>query len=305
MVGSVEVSVVIPCYNHGRFLGEAIRSVLLQSFRDFEIVVVDDGSSDDTAQVARGFEGVRLLQQKNQGQAAARNAGLRESRGRHVVFLDADDRLLPDALETGLACARAHPECGFVSGHYRMIAGDGSPHPTVVRPCVEKDHYRALLRRNYIGMIATVLFRRETLEAVGGFDRKVPACEDYDVLLRIARRFPVHCHEGIVAEYRWHGSNTSLNHSLMLRTALSVLRAQRREIRGGRAEQEAYRAGVNFWRGLYGEPLLREVITGLRVPAQRRRALRGLLVLLVCYPRPLLRAVARRLRLLPRPQPGR
>src|SRR5829696_6977365 len=123
------VSVVIPCYNQAHFLEEAIESVLAQSYKDFEIIVIDDGSTDDTGEVAGRYPRVRLFRQDNQGLAAARNAGLWRSKGEYLVFLDADDRLLPWALEVGLKHLRAHPECAFVSGYYRPIAVDGSPLP--------------------------------------------------------------------------------------------------------------------------------------------------------------------------------
>src|SRR5215207_9860716 len=116
------VSVVIPCYNQAHFLGEAIESVLDQSYPNFEIIVVDDGSPDDTSEVAGRYPEVRLVRQENRGLAGARNAGLSYSEGEYVVFLDADDRLLPEALEAGLKCLKAHSECAFASGRYRFIA---------------------------------------------------------------------------------------------------------------------------------------------------------------------------------------
>src|ERR687898_3616338 len=103
------VSVVIPCYNQARFLGEAIESVLAQSYPHFEVIVVDDGSTDNTSEVAASYAGVRYIRQENQGLAGARNAGIRRSRGSYLVFLDADDRLLADALEAGLASLEEHP----------------------------------------------------------------------------------------------------------------------------------------------------------------------------------------------------
>src|ERR687890_1245755 len=96
------VSVVIPCYNQAHFLGEAIESVLAQSYKDFEIIVVDDGSPDNTSEVAARYPGVRCVRQENQGLAGARNTGIRESKGEYLVFLDADDRLLAEALEVGV-----------------------------------------------------------------------------------------------------------------------------------------------------------------------------------------------------------
>ena len=120
------VTVVIPCYNQAHFLGEAIGSVLNQSYRNFEIIVVDDGSTDNTSEVASHYEEVRLVRQENRGLAGARNRGLGEANGEFLVFLDADDRLLPGALEAGLGRFEANPECAFVSGQARRIAEDGT-----------------------------------------------------------------------------------------------------------------------------------------------------------------------------------
>src|SRR5919107_192619 len=108
-VGTDLVSVVIPCYNQAHFLSEAIESVLAQTYPYFEIIVVDDGSTDNTSEVAGRYSGVRCIRQDNQGLSGARNSGLRHSKGEYLVFLDADDRLLPQALEVGLECLRAYP----------------------------------------------------------------------------------------------------------------------------------------------------------------------------------------------------
>src|SRR6185503_10394131 len=98
------VSIIIPCYNQGRYLGDAIESVLRQSYRRLEIIVVDDGSTDDSSQVARKYSDVKLRRQENRGFSRARNAGLEASRGDYLVFLDADDRLLPGAIQAGANC---------------------------------------------------------------------------------------------------------------------------------------------------------------------------------------------------------
>ncbi len=108
------MSVVIPCYNQVHFPGGAIESVLAQGHLRFEIVVVDDRSTDDTSEIARRYHGVCCVRQENRGRSAAGNSGLRHSEGGYLVFLDADDRLLPGTLEAGLECFDAHPECAFV-----------------------------------------------------------------------------------------------------------------------------------------------------------------------------------------------
>ena len=288
--GTALVSVVIPCYNQAHFLPDAIESVLAQTHPHHEVVVIDDGSTDNTREVAGRYPGVRCVRQRNSGLVAARNTGIRRSNGDYPVFLDADDRLLPDALEVGLQDMGAHPECAFVSGHYRHIGVDGRPLPTPELRCVAEDHYGALLRTNYIGMPATALYRREVFEHVTGFESSLRACEDYDLNLRITRRFPVHCHEHVVAEYRKHGSNMTRNLPLMLASALTVLRHQRRHVRRDDPHRAAYEVGVRFWQEYFGAPLAREVAEAL--PAgDWRRSVPGLLTLARYHPRGLVQAL--------------
>src|SRR5262245_56603663 len=123
----VLVSVIIPCYNQGRFLAEAIESIMVQVLPDVEIIVVNDGSTDNTAEVAAHYPQVRYIYQQNQGLAAARNTGLRHSTGRYLVFLDADDRLLPEALIHNQKYLEARPECAFAFGRFRLITKEGVP----------------------------------------------------------------------------------------------------------------------------------------------------------------------------------
>jgi glycosyltransferase involved in cell wall biosynthesis len=277
------VSVIITSYNQARFLSHAIESVLTQTYSPFEIVVVDDGSTDNASQVVARYPAVRYIRQGNQGLSAARNTGLRESNGAYVVFLDADDRLLPVALETGVGCLQVHPECGFVSGHYSLIASDGSLMRRRQRQCVEQNHYQALLRGNYIAMHATVMYRRPIFASVGKFNTSLKACEDYDLYLRIARRVPVYCHDKVVAEYRQHDANMSRNHKLMLKSAVSVLQSQRKYIEGHKESEKAYQAGIKFWLTLFGDHLLTEVRRRL-AHGEWRQAMREMLAMQQSYP---------------------
>ena len=277
------VSVVIPCYNQAHFLGEAIESVLAQSYPNFEIIVVDDGSPDDTSEVAGRYPEVRLVRQENQGLSGARNAGLARSEGEYVVFLDADDRLLPEALETHLEHLEAHPECAFVSGPCRRITADGSPLPTPPRLHVEGDHYLVLLHRCYIWPPAVVMYRRAILETVGGFDTSLSPAADHVMYLRIARKFPVCSHEKVVAEYRQHGASMQRNPAVMLSAASSARSSQRKYIRGHKQYEESYKAGIRFVQWLYGDRLVNEVRAHLR-KREWKQALRGTLVLLRYHP---------------------
>lgn len=250
------VSVIIPCYNQAHFLHEAIESVLAQSCAAVEIIVIDDGSPDNTAEIAGRYPGVRYIRQDNQGLSGARNTGIRTSRGQYLVFLDADDRLLPDALQESLSHFRDHPECVFISGHHRYINRDGSLRNEYPPEMVDDDPYVALLKRNYIGMHATVMYARAVFGSVGVFDTTLKSCEDYDLYLRIARRFPVYRHGQLVAEYRWHGANMSDHAPRMLESALRVLRSQWIYVRDKPAYVRACAVGIRFWRGYFGGRLL-------------------------------------------------
>jgi glycosyltransferase involved in cell wall biosynthesis len=295
--GVALVSVIIPCYNQARFLGEAIESVLSQNYPHFEVVVVDDGSTDNTSKVASRYPGVRCVRQENQGLAGARNTGIRHSSGSYLVFVDADDRLLPEALEVGLRHLKEHPECAFVSGQCRFIAVDGSALPTPPPTPVDKDPYETLLRNTYIWMPATVMYRRAVFETVGVFDGSVDACADYDLYLRIARDYPVHHHGEVVAEYRQHDTNMTRNPALMLAATVTVLRRQQSYVKGNRQYKKAYKTSMKFWHDLYGEPLVEDVRAHAEAD-EWRHAMRDLLVLLRYYPRGFVRA-SRNLRGLP------
>jgi len=203
------VAVIIPAFNHAQFLPDAIRSVLAQTRPADEIIVVDDGSMDDPAAAIAQFKNVRLIRQDNRGPSGARNTGLRNCTATYVVFLDADDRLLPRALESGLACITSRPDCAFVYGGHRLVSADGRPlAPDCYNP-IGGDVHLAFLRGNPIGMHAAVLYRRDRLLEVNGFDETLRLVEDYDLYLRIAQRYPVASHPTIIAEYRQHDRNTS------------------------------------------------------------------------------------------------
>ncbi len=255
---TASVSVVITCYNQGQFLREAVESVLAQSYRSFEIIIVDDGSTDNTAQVAAMYPGVRYIYQNNGGLSSARNTGAKHSNGSFLVFLDADDLLTSVALEMGIHHLNAHPDCAFVSGHYTVIRSNGQVVPQSRNSVVLKDHYVELLRGNYIGMHGTVMYRRANFEDAGGFDPSLRACEDYEMYLRIARTSPVYSYDAVVAQYRHHSGNISRNRALMLKSSLAVLQAQRTYLRSPE-QTEALEEGIRFWQTLYGYRLIREL----------------------------------------------
>lgn len=175
------LSVLLPCFNHGAFIGEAIASVRAQTFRDAEIVVVDDGSTDPgTVETLAALEGadVRVLRTPNRGLPAARNHAARHAAGQLFCALDADDRLAPAWFEKGLRLLDERPELAFVS-HWLETFGD--EHWTWTP---ERCDLPALLARNTVNGAALV--RREAFEAVGGYDESMrDGCEDWDLWLRL------------------------------------------------------------------------------------------------------------------------
>jgi glycosyltransferase involved in cell wall biosynthesis len=278
------VSVVIPCYNGGRFLREAIESVLHQTYPAAEIVVVNDESTDDTATVARAYEQVRYIEQRNQGAPAARNAGLRSSTGDLVVFLDADDRLQPHALAAGVESLRKNPHWAFVSGGVSVIAEDGAPRYVPEDRPRSGDPYIQLLRSNYIWTPGVVMYRRDILRTVNGYVDWAGASADYELNIRIAREFPIGRHDHVVLDYRQHPSSMSSDLRYMLKSAVTVRRAERRYAYRSAEGKQAWREGIAAVQTDYGGRLITEIKSDLRAPGRRGRAVISAWYLMCYYP---------------------
>jgi glycosyltransferase involved in cell wall biosynthesis len=258
------ISVIIPSYNHGNYLSRAIESVLTQTYRNVEIVVVDDGSSDNTKQVVEGFPHVVYVYQHNQGLSAARNAGIENSKGKYLLFLDADDWLSVDALKKNAEVLNDNPDTAFVSGGHVKISDAGEILEKVTEN-IASDHYLHFLQGNYIGMHATVLYARWIFDKFR-FDTSLKACEDYDLYLKIARRYPVLHHPDVIAYYRIHGSNMSGNTNLMLNSVLAVLNRQEPDLKNA-DERKALQRGRKIWKAYY---LSRTKNTSNKMPLKKR-----------------------------------
>ena len=259
-----QVSLIITTYNQARFLADAIQSALAQTVRPGEIIVVDDGSTDDPAAVVHRFGDVVYIRQENQGLAAARNAGWKAAAGVLVAFLDADDKLHPKAIMTNIKQFQNSSNCAFVYGAYRYIDEFGKPLRTIPLRPVTKDAFCGFLTGNLIGMHATVLYRRDRLAEIGGFDRTLPACEDYEIYLRLSQLYPVACTPECLADYRRHDANMSNDIPFMLRTALKVL-GRYEQVARSRAEWiAAYQQGVADWKSHYAEMQFGQIVRAVR-----------------------------------------
>lgn len=252
MTGAV-VSVVIPCYDQARFLPAAIGSVHGQTRGPAEVIVVDDGSHDDTPKVAARC-GARVIRQKNSGVSSARNAGLRVAHGEYVIFLDADDELLPGAIETGLAALSAHPHAVCAVGRTRPMDGQGREIPSAAPRAVVADVYREWLSENFVSTPGAAIFRRAPLEAIGGFTRDVGPAADYALYLQLARARQVVDHGAVVVRYRSHPQSMSRNGSVMLDATMRVLRNEARHAPAAYAAD--LQRGRAHWARWYGEQII-------------------------------------------------
>jgi glycosyltransferase involved in cell wall biosynthesis len=206
------VTAAITTYNRAAFLPGALESVLAQTFADYEVLVVDDGSTDDTPDVLAGYgDRIRVVRQANGGRSAARNTAVREARAPLISFLDSDDRWLPDKLERQVPVLEARPRAALVHGHVDVIDGDGRPLPE------ETERHHAMFSAAHAGGVTYARYafdcrcfssaltaRVEAVEAVGLYDPAL-LLDDYDLYLRLALDWEIVFLEGpAMALYRHH-----------------------------------------------------------------------------------------------------
>lgn len=233
---SSRFTAVIPAYNAERTLGESIRSVLAQTAQDFELVIVDDGSEDGTAAVARSFQSdprVQLVQQENRGLAASRNTGIAHAGSEYVSFLDSDDLWMPsflaatgDALDSDPGAAFAYTDGWALDDASRRIKRTTvmvRQRPPVPPPRDANEFLRQLVRRNFVLAEATV--RVSVLERVGPFNAALPAVEDYELWLRlVANGYRALRPPGLLLIRRDRPDSMSKDHLLMYRAHREVWR---------------------------------------------------------------------------------
>jgi glycosyltransferase involved in cell wall biosynthesis len=201
------VTVIIPTFNRARYISEAVGSVLRQTFTDFEVVVVDDGSTDCTAQLVGAIRDprVRYLHRSHRGISAAINAGIGAARGGYIARLDSDDRWLSDLLTTLVDVLEAQPKVGVAYGKAQIIDSEGRrlPHTQGMRERFPGDTLRSLMYEDCTCNIALVV-RRQCFDQVGLYDETLVANEDWDMWLRVARHYAFQFVDQVMAEVRWH-----------------------------------------------------------------------------------------------------
>ncbi|MCC7201184.1 MAG: glycosyltransferase [Nitrospirae bacterium] len=219
-----KVSVIIPAYNRAGYIIQTLQSVFAQTFTDYEVIVIDDGSTDDTEDALKPYSGrITYIRKANGGQGSARNVGIRMAKGEYIAFLDSDDLWLPEKLKTQVTFMDNHPEygltfsgCEFIDDAGKVIGEWSSP--------LDFSFDSILLRGNYI-MIPTVMVRRDVFDQAGLFNeaRELISVEDYDMWLRIGLTYKIGYVDPVMARYRFHSGNISLSKKKMHGKSVSVL----------------------------------------------------------------------------------
>jgi glycosyltransferase involved in cell wall biosynthesis len=241
------VSVIIPAYQHGQCIVESVESVMAQTFRDFEVIVINDGSTDGTEEVLRPYvekNRIRYFHQENQGISATRNRGLSLATGEFVAFLDDDDVWPPDKLEWQVDALRN--STALVVGGLTSVFGTRGDRKAIV----ETSEYSTidtakLFGGNPFGSPGQTLIRKSALLEIGGFDPTIWGADDHDVWIRLSRMGEIRRYERISLFYRVHESNTSRDSERMFENAEKVIRKNLVGVTG-RERVQLERQGFRF-----------------------------------------------------------
>ncbi len=210
-----KVSVIIPAYNAMLYLPETLDTLLGQTFEDFEVIIINDGSTDNieewfsTVQVKDSR--LRLISQANQGQGKARNIGIQNTRGEYIAFLDADDLWAPTKLEKQVNMLDSNPEAGVVYTWVSTIDSNGASRGRTLKNYNQGKVWRALIQHNFLECGSTPLIRRNCFESVGLFDERLPPLEDLDMWLRISCHYKFLVVKESLVYYRKHPGSSAKN----------------------------------------------------------------------------------------------
>ena len=224
-----QVSVVIPTYNNAHLLGRAVQSVLGQTFRDFELIIVDDGSTDNTRELVGNIDDDRvryIRHEKNRGAGAAWNTGIRVATGAFIAFQDSDDEWMPDKLERQMrAFDNAPSDVGVVYTGFWRIEGDKKTYIPSSKIEQKEGNIRGpLLKSNFVGT-PVVVIKRECFEKAGMFDEKLPMLQDWDLWIRISKYYQFKClNEPLVLSYCTPGSLNAQRYRIQARARTLILK---------------------------------------------------------------------------------
>jgi len=242
MSDSPSVSIVIATYNRAQFLVETIRSILNQQLRNFELIVVDDGSTDDTERLLAEYRSqLRYLYQENRGPSAARNLGVRCANADWISIQDSDDLCAPNHLETLYGYVKDHPECAMVFANGNYLGGREHNRETIIPRTKSQQLAKSGVKledffEKSILRLQAALISKKAYDAIGGHDESLRICMDLDLGFRLLMNFPVAYLDSVVFSYRRHAGNIGRNEELRLTENIRVIEKLLREYPRARAQ---------------------------------------------------------------------
>lgn len=233
------VSVVIPTYNKAQYLKKAIESVLNQTYKAIEMIIIDDGSTDNTQQVVKSFNDPKIIYiwQKNKGPAAAKNTGIKKAQGKYIAFLDSDDLWLEEKLEKQLEFMEKNPEMSLLGTGCYEIDSQGKILGKKIFPKKNENLQKILIRYNPF-IQSSVLVKKEVFDKIKGYDENFSESEDYEFWLRVARYYKIANLPELLVMKRYHSENLSPEKDK--KQLFYVLRAKRRAIQTGQYPKWCY-----------------------------------------------------------------
>lgn len=264
------VSIIIPCLNGERYLAESLESALAQTHGAVEVVFIDDGSTDGSLAIARGFPQVTVLSQPNAGISVARNAGMDASESEYVLFLDADDRLAPDAVRDHLAGFAAAPDAAMVYGAARII--DVAGEVVEQQPAsIGYMHREEMLVRD-TPLPSQCMYRRDAVTVAGRFKPGLRMVEDYDLQFRIVGAAGLYGHGQVVCDYRRHPEQETSRLAENLSRILETVDKYLPDVADPAKRAALRRQARDTWIGFYGQYIPFEVAKSLRAGRWKRAA---------------------------------
>ncbi len=263
------VSIIIPCYDSEFFLKETIESVLSQTYNNYEIIAVDDGSTDNTRSIISEYPQIKYFYQDNQGVSSARNKGLKESIGKYIIFLDSDDKLLPERIQIGVDYLEENLNCAFILGWFDYINSKSHVYDKATGLLVDVD-FKTMLEGKALVSPSGCIFRKEHLLNVGGFDVNTGVAEDYELYLKLSRKHPFYFHNETIFQYRRHNNNLSTKNGAMktIQAVLHILNSQRKHLKN-KDEIISYKIGKKHWKELLGPQ-----VVGVFVASVKRKKIK-------------------------------
>ena len=221
------ISVIIPAYNAQQYIRQTIESVLSQSYKNIEIIVINDGSTDETPKIIECFgDRIRVIHQKNMGLSGARNNGIRAALGEFVAFVDADDLWAPDKIGKQVALFNKNPELGFAYTDYSIFGPGAGKEFHKISPKLYKGYVLKELFCYPFIIVSSVMVKKACLEEVGLFDTDNPSTQDYDLWMRLAERYTADFVDEPLVRYRVHSEAMSRDRAFMLHWVLYVIQKQ-------------------------------------------------------------------------------